>query len=195
MQSVPIYYEESEPEEKHGDYTHITHISKNQEKDKRWHPEPRITSVSVEVPPEQWIDLFPDEDYGDYESDLREVEKRYNEDHMEFYAANIHDPELIPCAEQFQDTLAELMTAARLIFDKIGKTPEMKVCALAVMNRISKDCYALEDSVSRHAKWMMDRYPDDEVLRSDMNEIDSLFLDFYLDVYNTIGRYKKKRLQ
>ena len=190
MQSVPIYYENNEPNEGAG-YTHIKYTNHNKEKDTRWHPEPRITSSSVTVSPEQWISLFPDEDYGDYESDLREVEKRYNEDRAQFYAADIHDPELIPCAEQLQETLAELMTAARLLFDKIARTNELKLCALAIMNRISKDCYALEDAVSRHAKLMEEQYPDDEILKDDLNEIDSLILDFYLDVHNTMGTYKR----
>lgn len=192
MQSVPIYYENNETNDGE-EYTHISHINHNKEKETRWHPEPRLTPVSVTVSPEQWISLFPDEDYGDYESDLREVEKRYNEDRAQFYAADIHDPELIPCAEQLQETLAELMTAARLLFDKISRTEELKLCALAIMNRISKDCYALEEAVSRHAKLMEEQYPDDNILKDDLNEIDSLFLDFYLDVYNTMGRYKKRK--
>ena len=194
MHPVPIYYENSETEDEVINTTHSTHINQNQAKDKRWHPEPRGNSVIVTVAPQQWIQLFPEADYGEYESDLREVEKRYNEDRTAFYSAEIQDPELIPCAEQMQDTLAELMTAARLLFDKIGNTPELKVCALAIMNRISKDCYALEDAVSRHAKIMEEQYPDDEILKADLTEIDSLFLDFYLDVYNTMGRYRKKRL-
>ena len=194
MHPVPIYYENSQTEDEIINTTHSTHINQNQAKDKRWHPEPRENSVIVTVAPEQWIQLFPEADYGEYESDLREVEKRYNEDRTAFYAAEIQDPELIPCAEQMQDTLAELMTAARLLFDKIGNTPELKVCALAIMNRISKDCYALEDAVSRHAKIMEEQYPDDEILKADLTEIDSLFLDFYLDVYNTMGRYRKKRV-
>ena len=193
MHPVPIYYENNETDENFENTTHSTHINQNQAKDRRWHPEPRENTIPVTVPPDQWIELFPEADYGEYGSDLREVERRYNEDRTAFYAADIQDPELIPCAEQLQDTLAELMTAARLLFDKIGNTPELRVCALAIMNRISKDCYALEDAVSKHAKIMEEQYPDDDVLKADLTEIDSLFLDFYLDVYNTLGRYRKKR--
>lgn len=193
MHPVPIYYENSETEANFDNITHSTHINQNSSRDGRWHPEPRENVHSVTVSPEQWIELFPEGNYSEYESDFREVERRYNEDRTAFYAADIQDPELIPCAEQLQETLAELMTAARLLFDKNGNTPELKVCALAIMNRISKDCYSLEDAVSKHAKLMEERYPDDEILKADLTEIDSLFLDFYLDVYNTMGRYRKKR--
>lgn len=191
MQPVPIYYDNNEDETTEK-YSEPKHINQHYEKKARWHPEPRFIPAPVVISPDQWTDLFPDEDYGDYESDIREVERRYNEDRIQFYSADIHDPELIPCAEQLRDTLAEVMTAARLIFDKLSFSHELKLCAMAVMNRVLKDCYALEDAVSKHAKWMMDQYPEDEVLHFDMTEIDSLFLDFYLDVYNTIGNYKKK---
>ena len=192
MQGVPIFFEDNRKNDEDDDFSCVSPIKYSQEEDRRWHPVHRDCLNHTDVPAEQWVDLFPEEYYGEYEADIREVEKRYNEDRIQFYTADIHDPELIPCAEQLQDTLAELMTVAKLIFDKIGKTPEIKMHALDVMDRIMKDCFALEDAVSRHAKLMMERYPDDEILRDDMTEIDSLFLDFYIDIYGTLGRYKKK---
>ena len=192
MQPVPIYYEESGSEEDEERCTHIQHKKTTQTGEARWHPESRVTVIHAEVPTEQWIKLFPDENYGTYEADFREVEQRYNEDHLSFMTTDVHDPELIPCAEQLQDTLAELMTAAKLMFDKIGKTQGMKSAALAVMNRVSKDCFVLENAISKHAEIMVEQYPEDEVLHDDLSEIDSEFLDFYLDVYKTLENYKKK---
>ena len=192
MQPVPIYYEESGPEEDEGKYSHIQHKKMAQTSEARWHPEARINAIHADVPADQWVKIFLDENYGQYEEDFREVERRYNEDRQAFLSTDVHDPELIPCAEQFQDTLAELMTAAKLIFDKIGKTKETKSNALALMNRVSKDCFVLEKAVSDHAETMIERYPDDDILRSDLSEIDSEFLDFYLDVYKTLEIYKKK---
>ena len=192
MQPVPIYYEKNESEDNEERYTHIQHKKTTHAGETRWHPESRINAIHADVPADQWIKLFSDENYEIYEEDFREVERRYNEDHLSFLMTDVHDPELIPCAEQLQDTLAELMTAAKLIFDKIGKTKGMKSNALAVMNRVSKDCFLLEKAVSEHAAAMIELYPDDEILRTDFSEIDSEFLDFYIDVYKTLENYKKK---
>lgn len=191
MQPVPIYYENIEREESEKHFH--SPASSKQKNEKRWHPEPRNQRTDVEISQEQWIDLFPFEDYGEYEEDFREVERRYNQDRAQFYAIDFHDPELIPAAEQLQDTLTELMIGAKILFDKFCNSKTLEMCAIAIMIRVSKDCYALAEEVGQHTKLMMDQYPDDEILHEDMKEIENEFIEFYLDVYSTLGRYKKKK--
>lgn len=194
MKPVRIYYECDEPEQVPEEHISIASKTPKTDNEKRWHPSPRMNSVSLSAVPDEKIVLFPDAEYGEYENDLREVESRYNMDHELFQLTGYDAPELIPSAEQLQDTLNDLLNAAALIFDKFGRIPGLQDRALEIMNRICKDSYAIGEKVSKHVKYMSKQFPDDEVLHEDLKEIDESFTDFYLEAYSMMVKYRKKNV-
>lgn len=192
MNPVTIYYESDEQDRETEDYISISNIIHKEENQKRLKLSPRSVSIHMTIQPEDRIALFPEIEYGEYEDNLREIETRYNIDRIQFQKTGFDAPELIPAAEQMQDTLADLLNAAKLIFDEFGKTAGVSEQALEIMNRVCKDSYAIGEEVSRHVKFMMKQFPDDAELRDDLKEIDESFTDFYLEAYSVMVKYRKK---
>lgn len=188
MEPIRIYYEDFEPEDNNNSVNYAgkkrnPEQQRNTEKEKKNDPE--------EIQPSALIRLFPYADCGEKENYFRELEKRYTADRMDFYGLDYHAPEMIPAAERFQNTIEELCKAARNLFDESdGGAGQMT--ALDIMTRICKDCYVMEEEVSKHTKMMMESYPDDEILCEDMEDIAESLLDFSLKVYHTMMKYKHK---
>ena len=192
MNPVPIYYENDEPEQEPEKYISISNKNNKGENKKRLQISPRPIPLHTIVLPEDKIILFPEKDYGEYTDDLREIEIRYNIDWQLFQQTAYDTPELIPAAEQMQDTLTDLLNAARLIFEEFSEINGLQDHSLELMNRVCKDSYAIGEEVSRHVKFMIKQFPNDEVLHEDLKEIDESFTDFYLDAYSMMVKYRKK---
>ena len=188
MGPVPIYYEHDEPD--HRAEAHMAVSGKNRKTEKRWQFEPGEDHIQVEVPEEERTTLFPDGCFGEYEADLRELEKYYNEDRYLFSRTDQCAPELIPAAECLLDTLDQMLSASVFIFDEYGSSGLRKL-AVDLMDRICKDSYAAGEKVSAHVSWMLQQFPEDEILREDLKEIDETFTDFYLEAYGVMIKKKK----
>lgn len=192
MNPVPIYYEKDEPDQEPEKYISISNKNNKGENKKRLQISPRPIPLHTIVLPEDKIILFPEKDYGEYTDDLREIEIRYNIDWQLFQQTAYDTPELIPAAEQMQDTLTDLLNGAKLIFEEFSEINGLQDHALELMNRVCKDSYAIGEEVSRHVKFMIKQFPNDEVLHEDLKEIDESFTDFYLDAYSMMVKYRKK---
>jgi hypothetical protein len=190
MEPIRIFYEETKPDE----YNDPVFCAV-----KKHHTDEQIKTGTgsrknrAEIHSSEQIQLFPDTDYGENENLFRDLEKRYNTDRAVFYKMDFHAPEMLPAAEEFQNTLEELCKAAKKLFDESGGMSG-QIAALNIMSRICKDCYVMEEEVSKHAKMMMESYPDDELLCEDMKDIAESFLDFSLKVYHTMMKYKHKSI-
>ena len=189
MGSVPIYYEFDEPDNQDGPVKSVS--EKKRDTEQGWQYEPRTELIHIDVPKHEWIVLFPDDNYGKIGADLKNLEKAYNEDRYHFYQTDYHTPELIPAAEYLQDSLDQMLAAAVYIFDEYG-SPKLQECALALMDRVCKDSYAAGEKVSGHVKWMLQQFPEDDILREDLKDIDEAFTDFYLEAYSILIKNKKK---
>ncbi len=195
MNPVPIYYEKDEPEQEGEKFISISNKNHKEETKKRLKLSPRPFPAQVSIPTDDRIALFPEMDFGEYADDLREIETRYNIDWMLFQKTGFDAPELIPAAEQMQDTLTDVLNAAELIYDEFGKIDGMPEQAVEIMNRVCKDSYAVGEEVSKHVKYMMTQFPGDEELHDDLKEIDEGFTDFYLDAYSVMVKYRKKTVK
>ena len=192
MKPVRIYYQSDDTDQ---ETSGQVYFSRNKNMIEYDQPEEGISFSSADtaaVPESEKIVFFPGTDYGEFDPEFRALEQRYNSDRSVFFHTDYHDPELIPAADQLRDTVEKMLRSAKLLFDRFGEDEKQKSCALEIMNQCCRDCFSLEDEVSKHAKLMMMQYPDDEILREDMREIDEDFLDFYLKAYHIRERYKKK---
>lgn len=189
MEPVRIYYENERSESRMNPIkkTDNGHYLKDSEQQIRKTEKSRPEA-------EEDIILFPETLLKKTEA-VCEMEAHYNIDRTAFLAVDYREPEILPIAEKFQESLDEIRRFIKTSFDQSNSESEKAELYLNILNLVCKDCYEIEEKVSKHAKFMMEAFPDDDCLCEDMEDITEDCLNFYLKAYHTMMKCKRKTVK